>query len=72
MFQSLGVPVLLGASRKSSIAAISNNELPKDRLAGSIALLCYANLFGTQIIRVHDVMETSQAISICSNVNRQI
>ena len=72
MFQSLGVPVLLGASRKSSIAALSKNELPKDRLAGSIALLCYANLFGTQIIRVHDVMETSQAINICSNVNRQI
>ena len=72
MFQSLGVPVLLGASRKSSIAALSNNELPKDRLAGSIALLCYANLFGTQIIRAHDVMETSQAINICSNVNRQI
>ena len=72
MFQSLGVPVLLGASRKSSIAALSNNELPKYRLAGSIALLCYANLFGTQIIRVHDVNETSQAINICSNVNRQI
>ena len=72
MFQSLGVPVLLGASRKSSIATLSNNELPKDRLAGSIALLCYANLFGTQIIRTHDVMETSQAINICTNVNRQI
>ena len=72
MFQSLGVPVLLGASRKSSIATLSNNELPKDRLAGSIALLCYANLFGTQIIRTHDVMETFQAINICSNINRQI
>lgn len=72
MFQSLGVPVLLGVSRKSSIAALSKNETPKERLAGSIALLCYANLFGTQIIRVHDVMETSQAINICSNVNRQI
>ena len=72
MFQSLGVPVLLGASRKSSIAALSKNEIPKDRLAGSVALLCYANLLGAQIIRVHDVMETFQAINICSNINRQI
>jgi dihydropteroate synthase len=64
--------VLLGASRKSSIALLSNNEPPKDRLAGSIALLCYANLFGTQIIRVHDVLESKQAISISSSLHKQI
>ena len=72
MFQSLGVPVLLGGSRKSSIAALSNNEEPKDRLAGSVVLLCYANLFGTQIIRVHDVLESKQAINISSHINKQI
>ena len=72
MFQSLGVPVLLGASRKSSIASLSRNEAPGDRLAGSIALLCYAYLFGVQILRVHDVIETLQAIDISSNVNKEL
>ena len=72
MFQSLGVPVLLGGSRKSSIGLLSNNELPEDRLGGSIALLCYANIFGTQMIRVHDVLESKQAINISTHVNKQI
>ena len=72
MFQSLGVPVLLGSSRKSSIAALSRNEAPGDRLAGSIALLCYAYLFGVQILRVHDVLETLQAIRISSNINKEL
>ena len=68
----IGVPVLLGASRKSSIAALSRNEAPGDRLAGSIALLCYAYLFGVQILRVHDVIETLQAIKVSSNVNKEL
>ncbi len=72
MFQSLGVPVLLGASRKSTISTLSKNEAPGDRIAGSIALLCYAYLFGVQIIRVHDVAETLQAIEISSNINKEL
>ena len=72
MFQSLGVPVLLGGSRKSSIGVLSNNELPENRLGGSIALLCYANLYGTQMIRVHDVLESKQAINISTHINKQI
>ena len=72
MFQSLGVPVLLGGSRKSSIGVLSNNELPEDRLGGSIALLCYANLYGIQMIRVHDVLESKQAINISTHINKQI
>ena len=72
MFQSLGVPVLLGGSRKSSIGVLSNNELPENRLGGSIALLCYANLYGTQMIRVHDVLESKQAINISTHINKHI
>ena len=71
MFQTLGVPVLLGASRKSTIAALSNNEVANDRMAGSISLLCYANILGLQIIRVHDVFETNQALNISNYLNKQ-
>ena len=70
MFQTLGVPVLLGASRKSTIAALSNNEVASDRMAGSISLLCYANILGLQIIRVHDVFETNQALNISNYLNK--
>ena len=71
MFQTLGVPVLLGASRKSTIAALSNNEVANDRMAGSISLLCYANILGLQIIRVHDVFESNQALNISNYLNKQ-
>ena len=71
MFQTLGVPVLLGASRKSTIAKLSNNEEANNRVAGSIALLCYANIMGTQIIRVHDVLESMQAINVSDYLNKE-
>ena len=71
MFQTLGVPVLLGASRKSTIAKLSNNEDENQRMAGSIALLCYANIMGLQIIRVHDVLESKQAINISNYLNKE-
>ena len=71
MFQTLGVPVLLGASRKSTIAKLSNNEEANNRVAGSIALLCYANIMGIQIIRVHDVLESRQAINVSDYLNKE-
>ena len=72
MFQTLGVPVLLGASRKSTIAKkLSNNEEANNRVAGSIALLCYANIMGTQIIRVHDVLGSMQAINVSDYLNKE-
>ena len=71
MFQTLGVPVLLGVSRKSTIAALSNNEVANDRMAGSISLLCYANILGLQIIRVHDVFESNQALNISNYLNKR-
>ena len=60
----LGVPLLLVASRKSSIAKISRNESVGDRLAGSIALALKGIDEGAQMIRVHDVPETAQAIAV--------
>ena len=64
MFHGLGVPLLLGVSRKSTIAHFANGEPAKDRMAGSIALATLGYAQGVQMYRVHDVAETVQALSV--------
>ncbi len=64
LFHALGCPLLLGASRKRMIGALSN-EAPADRrLGGSVALALKAAEQGAQILRVHDVPETVQALRV--------
>ena len=63
LFHGLGVPVVLGVSRKSTIGHYSQGESAKDRLAGSVALAALARQQGVQIFRVHDVAETCQALA---------
>ena len=64
LFQGLGVVVLFGASRKSAIAKLSRGEPVTDRLPGSLALAAAAWRQGVQIVRVHDVAATAQALTI--------
>lgn len=61
-FHGLGVPVLLGASRKTFIGRLSRGEPPRDRVAGSLAAALAAAGQGVQMVRVHDVAETVQAV----------
>lgn len=64
-FQALNVPVLLGASRKSFIGMIDGSQDPKGRIGGSLAAAIYGAVQGqAQIIRVHDVHETKQALQV--------
>jgi len=64
MLHGLGCPVMLGASRKRTIGALSN-EAPADaRLAGSLALALKGAEQGAQLLRVHDVPETLQALRV--------
>ncbi len=64
LLHALGCPVLLGASRKRLIGALSN-EAPADaRLGGSLMLAVKAVESGCQILRVHDVAETVQAARV--------
>ena len=53
--QSLGTPILVGASRKSFIGNILNRSNPKDRVWGTAAACCRAIASGADILRVHDV-----------------
>ena len=64
LFHGLGVPILFGASRKSTIAKLSKGEPADQRLAGSLALAMAAYRQGAQILRVHDVAETVQALAV--------
>ena len=64
LFHGLGCGIVLGASRKRMIGALAN-EAPADRrLAGSLALALKAVEQGAQIVRVHDVPETVQALKV--------
>ena len=62
-FLSLGKPLLVGASRKSMIDAISTSDV-SERLAGTLALHLEAMRNGASMLRVHDVKEHKQAIKI--------
>ena len=63
-FHTLGCPVVLGVSRKSTIARLSRGEPPEARLPGSLAAALFAVQQGVQILRVHDVAETRQALAV--------
>lgn len=60
-----GERLLFGASRKSMIQMIEGTKsIPEDRIGGSLALALMAAQNGADIIRVHDVRETAQALKI--------
>jgi len=69
LYDDLGVPVMLGASRKSFIGKISAGDDPKDRLGGSIAACVTAYSQGVRLFRVHDVAETRQALAVFQAIN---
>ncbi|MES2157655.1 MAG: dihydropteroate synthase [Pseudomonadota bacterium] len=63
-FQGLGVPLLFAGSRKRLIGALSNEAPAADRLGGSVALAFRAAEQGAQMVRVHDVRESVQALHL--------
>lgn len=64
LLHGLGRPIVFGASRKRMIGALAN-EVPADqRRPGSLALAMKAVEQGAQVIRVHDVPETVQALKV--------
>jgi dihydropteroate synthase len=71
LFHSLGCPIVLGASRKRTIGALSNEVAADQRLAGSIAFALKAAEQGAQIHRVHDVQETVQAFRVWRGLRDQ-
>ena len=64
LLHGLGVPILVGASRKRFIGGVTGGETPQSREAGSFAVALVAAAQGAQILRVHDVAGTRQALSV--------
>ncbi|MFN3724049.1 MAG: dihydropteroate synthase [Paracoccaceae bacterium] len=70
LFHSLGVPVLLGASRKRFIGALSGEDEAARRMPGSLAVALAGVAQGVQMIRVHDVQETRAAVTLWQAVTQ--
>ena len=66
--KALGCPVLMGASRKSFIGRIDGST-SDDRLGGSLAAALWSLQQGADILRVHDVSETVQAVKVWEAVS---
>jgi dihydropteroate synthase len=64
LLHGLGCPVVVGASRKRMIGALSNEAPADQRIPGSLTLALKAVEQGAQIVRVHDVPETIQALKL--------
>lgn len=64
LFHALGQPLLFGASRKRLIGAVDSEAETSARLGGSVALAYQATCAGAQLHRVHDVVETRQALRV--------
>jgi dihydropteroate synthase len=64
LYHGLGVPLLVGASRKAFIGRLTGEEVAGRRASGSIGAAMAAVAQGVQIVRVHDVRETRQALAV--------
>lgn len=71
LFQGLGCALMLGASRKRMIGALSNEAPADKRLGGSLALALTGAMQGAQLIRVHDVAETVQTLRVWRGLRDQ-
>lgn len=69
LFHGLGVPVLLGVSRKRFIGTIGQEPVADRRMPGSVAVALQGAAQGAQMLRVHDVIETRQALRLWLALN---
>ncbi|MFH0881974.1 MAG: dihydropteroate synthase [bacterium] len=69
-FRVLGCPLLVGPSRKSFLKVVGI-EHPDNRLSGSLAAATVCALAGVEVVRVHDVAETVQAVWVADRIRRE-
>jgi len=68
LFHSLGLPILIGTSKKRFISQISGNYDSKERIGGTIASILFLLSQGVQVFRVHDVNEVKQGILVFEKI----
>ncbi len=64
IFHAIGCPILLGVSRKRFIGTIGNEPQADKRMPGSVAVALHGMRQGVQMLRVHDIAETKQAVAL--------
>jgi dihydropteroate synthase len=69
-FRDLRVPLLVGASRKRFVGALTGVEDPADRVEGSIAAAVWCASQGVDVVRVHDVRATVRALRVADAIVR--
>ncbi len=65
-FRNIGLPLVIGASRKGFLKSLGGGDTPADRLAASLAVALHAASAGAHILRVHDVADTARALAVAS------
>jgi dihydropteroate synthase len=69
-FGELGVPVLVGASRKRFVGELAGADDPAGRLEGSVAAAVWCAAQGVDMVRVHDVGATVRALRVVDAIAR--
>ncbi len=70
-FVALGYPVLYGMSRKTFLGVVSGKKIPKERTTSSVVAHTIAVEKGVQIVRVHDVAKTVEAIKVLQAIKKE-
>jgi dihydropteroate synthase len=70
-FKDLGIPILLGPSRKSFIGSLLGELPPDERLEGTAAAIAIATMQGARIFRVHDVKSMKRVILVAEGIRRE-
>ena len=68
--QELGLPLLVGTSRKSTIGRLLGGQPPEERLEGTAATVALAIMRGADIVRVHDVKEMARVCRVSDAIVR--
>jgi dihydropteroate synthase len=71
LYLGMGLPLLVGVSRKAFIGRIAGGAPPLQRLPGSLAAALYGAAAGAAVLRVHDVAATQQAVAVWQAIERR-
>ena len=71
IFKNLNLPILIGASRKRFIGEVLNENNPKERDIGTLAISCLCSQFNIDIVRVHNVKLNYQILKVADKIYRK-
>ena len=71
VFKKLKLPILIGASRKRFIGEILNEQNPKERDIGTLAISCLCSNLNIDIVRVHNVKMNYQILKVADRIYRK-